>query len=343
MSPSPLSSPSRTRASRLLTTITALAGAGLSFGCELLLGADFDQRLATRDSCVPACGAGTRCDRETRGCSCAPATCEPDFCGARIESHCGLAQDCGDCPVGQYCGSETPNRCSPVACMPKTCAELGQTSGVHATCGILVDCNPPPACNGCRDDQVCTQSGCCIPFTHPLDACGSLDDGCGHVVEVSCPEGTGLVCQGNKCKDPTDACEKVDAVCGLNAAYGSYVDCDGSCPGGATCNLDGTPPRHVCGDCVARCPSEAQATCGVNISGECDGQSIQCPGQCPNEEQCVVRGGAFQCCVPECPPTPTNCGANDDGCDGVIQCPGPCANPGETCQNTGDGAFACSL
>lgn len=345
MSPSPSSSWSNSRAPRLgavLATIAAVTGAGLSLGCELVLGIDFDKRFVKSDSCVPACGEGTRCDRETRQCTCAPAACETGLCGARIDSRCGLAQDCGDCPEGQYCGSETPNQCSPVACTPKTCAELGQTSGVHATCGILVDCNPPPVCNGCRDDQVCTPSGCCTPFTHPVDACGSLDDGCGHVVEVSCSDGAELVCQGNECCEPRDVCREEGAVCGLNAACGSYVDCKGACPGDATCEYDENSKRHVCGTCVAQCPSEAQATCGVNVGRGCEDQNVQCPGQCPGEETCVVRGGSFQCCVPECPPTPTNCGANDDGCDGVVQCPGPCANPGETCRNTGTGTFTCS-
>lgn len=346
MSPGPLSSSINSRAYRLvavLTTITTVVGAGLSLGCELVLGIDFDKRFVKSDSCVPACVEGTRCDRETRQCTCEPAACEPGTCGARIDSRCGLAQDCGDCPRDQYCGSETPNQCSPVACTPKTCEELGQTSGVFATCGIVVDCNPPPTCNGCGNDQVCTKTGCCTPFTHPVAACGSLDDGCGRVVEVSCPDGTGLICQNHLCCEPTDACKEDGAACGLNPACGSYVDCDGACPGDATCAWDGASQRHVCGACVAQCPLETQAICGVNVGVGCDAQNVQCPGQCPTGEQCVVRGGAFQCCVPGCPPTPTNCGANDDGCDGVIQCPGPCTNPGETCRGTTEGAFACSL
>lgn len=348
MSPSPWSSSNRSGASRLAVALTAIAAAaslGLCFGCELLLGVDFDKRLVRSESCVPACGEGSRCDPKTRQCQCEPAACPTGACGAQLDSRCGLAQDCGDCPSGQYCGSETPNQCSAVACTPKTCAELGQTSGVHATCGILVDCDLPPVCGGCGADQVCTKTGCCTPFAHPEGVCGSLEDGCGQVVEVSCPEGTALTCEDHECCEPTDACKKAGAACGLNPACGTFIDCDGECPDGATCGWDNaqTRRRHVCGGCVAQCPPEAQADCGTNVGLGCDDQLVQCPGQCPNGEQCVVRTGAFQCCRPQCPATPANCGANDDGCDGVIQCPGPCQGSGETCRTTGEGTFACSL
>lgn len=320
--------------------LAALCLTPLLAGCELLLGGDFDRQFVRSTKCVPACGDGSRCNLETKQCVCAPAACEEGVCGARLDPRCGLAQDCGVCPSGQVCGGETANQCSTVPCTPQTCEQLGQTSGVHTSCGILVDCNPPPTCAGCGPEQVCTAADCCTPFSHPESSCGALEDGCGNVIQVSCPEGTALTCEDNRCCEPT--CPR-DAVCGLNPSCGTYVDCEGTCANGAACGWDSERQklRHVCGGCVGTCPSEAEATCGPNLDANCDGQIVQCLGQCPMGERCVELASDFRCCRPSCPATPTACGANDDGCGGTIQCPGPCAS-GEVCRTNTEG-FGCVL
>lgn len=329
--------------STLLAATAVLASAPLLGGCELIVGGDFDRQFVRSSKCVPACGSGERCDLETKQCVCAPAACEEGVCGARLDPGCGLAQDCGGCPSGQVCGGETANRCSTVGCTPQTCEQLGQTSGVHPSCGILVDCNPTPTCTSCRPEQVCTAQGCCTPFSHPEGSCGPLDDGCGNVAVVNCPEGTALTCENDKCCEPT--CPR-DAACGLNPSCGTYVDCEGTCADGTICGWDSETQkrRHVCGGCVGTCPSEAEATtvCGANLSTGCAGQIMQCPGQCPDDEKCIDFAADFRCCRPACPATPTACGANDDGCGGVIQCPGPCGVAGETCRTSAEG-FACAL
>lgn len=324
--------------SRLMAAALAI---GWLSGCELLLGGDFDRQFVRSSKCVPACGSGQRCDLVTKQCVCAPAACEEGVCGARLDSVCGLAQDCGKCPSGQVCGGELPNQCSPVPCTPQTCEQLGQTSGIHPTCGILVDCNPRPACSGCGPGQVCTPRGCCTPFQHPEGTCGALEDGCGNVTEVSCPEGTTLTCEGNRCCEPT--CPP-DALCGLNPSCGTYVDCEGSCAGGSTCGWDDEVQkrRHVCGGCVATCPEVALAQCGANLGLDCDDQIVQCPGQCLEGERCVDFGADFRCCRPSCPATPSTCGANDDGCGGTIQCPGPCSTDGDVCRTSAEG-FTCTI
>ncbi len=332
--PRAVSNRERTASSSLL--LLALASAASLVGCETLLGGGLDGQFVRSNSCVPECSAGTRCDTSSLQCVCAPAVCEDGTCGARLDPRCGLAQDCGPCPSGLYCGSETPNQCSTAACTPQTCEQLGQSSGVHATCGILVDCNPKASCDGCEPGQVCTAKGCCTPFVHPEGSCGALDDGCGNVTEVSCVEGAALACEDNECCEVE--CPR-DAVCGLNPSCGStYVDCDGTCPDGTTCNVK--EGRFVCGGCVATCPDEASATCGANPGMGCSNQTVQCVGQCPPGERCVDYDTHLACCRPACPATPPVCGANDDGCGGLIQCPGPCSEAGFVCRSSESG-FAC--
>lgn len=315
-----------------------LASLLCAFGCEQILGTDFDRRYVTASTCVPRCDEGMRCNATTLKCECAPLeVCEPGVCGALIEPRCGQPIDCGGCASGQFCGSETPNTCSATPCTPQTCEALGQTSGVHATCGILVDCNPAPSCN-CAPGQVCTTNGCCDPFEHHEFACGPLNDGCGRVENVQCDTNSELTCgENNTCCAQSIACKEPGTTCGINVKCGLLMNCDGSCPEGQTCNYDASQAHHYCGECAPRCP--AAPTCGLNDDVGCPGQTIACDGACPEGEVCLAS--PFRCCRPACPATPTVCGASDDGCGGTIQCPGPCA-PGLTCRSDNAGNFACS-
>lgn len=324
---------------RVRFATTLLFASVSTLGCEQVLGVDFERRYVTLDSCVPRCGDGTRCNPTTRQCDCDPLlACEADACGAILDPRCGEPIDCGSCPSGQYCGSETPNRCSTVPCRPLTCAALGQTSGLHPSCGILVDCNPSPTCQ-CAPGQLCTAEGCCDPFTYSnTTTCGPVSVGCGRVVNQSCRGNTELLCGAdNTCCKPSTVCDEPGTTCGVNAKCGIFIDCEGSCPEPQVCNYDASRAHHYCGDCTPQCPTNA--VCGPNPDVGCNGQNILCDGTCPAGEVCVEA--PFRCCRPACPATPTACGGNDDGCGGTIQCPGPCPI-GQTCVAATVDTFACS-
>lgn len=98
---------------------------------------------------------------------------------------CGGALSCGDCPAGEFCGGDGPNRCGSVPCTPKTCAEL------PGACGVLSDgcagtiscgdtCAAPATCGG---GGVPGQCGCAPKGCSPDAECGLLDDGCGQVID----------------------------------------------------------------------------------------------------------------------------------------------------------------
>ncbi len=83
---------------------------------------------------------------------CAPTTCMAQGidCGPAGDG-CGNLLDCGQCPMGEYCGGSGPgkcgtmNSCTPATCMSQ-CIECGQAGD---GCGNVLDCG------NCATGAVC--------------------------------------------------------------------------------------------------------------------------------------------------------------------------------------------
>ena len=103
-------------------------------------------------------------------------------CGFVTDTICGGVIKCPDCPKGEFCGGDGPNRCGvgmsgeggacsgpdcPV-CIPKTCDDLGYTCGPAGdTCGGKLDCGPNTCpvlgwtCGGGGKPGACGCKGAC--------------------------------------------------------------------------------------------------------------------------------------------------------------------------------------
>ena len=72
-----------------------------------------------------------------------PTSCaqQSKSCGPSTDG-CGVALDCGACPVGQSCGGGgSPGVCG--GCVPTTCAVQGVNCGLLLDgCGNTLDCGP---------------------------------------------------------------------------------------------------------------------------------------------------------------------------------------------------------
>jgi hypothetical protein len=162
--------------------------------------------------------------------------------------------------------------------------------------------------------------------------CGVVSDGCGGVVDCSCPGGqlcndsTG-VCEAPPCA--ASSCDAQDAECGYVAdGCGNALDC-GLCPTGEVCD----PQTN---SCVPECtPISADVACADScgfISDGC-GDVVECP-DCAGALSCIVGQCSDQTCTPQECPANLECGVVSDGCDGSADC-GECTPP-ETCGGGGE-------
>ncbi len=91
---------------------------------------------------------------------CTPTTCQQlgYDCG-KAGDGCGNLIDCGTCPNGQTCGSQSPNVCGGMMCTPTTCQQLGYDCGKTGDgCGNVIDCGTCPngqTCGGTGQPNVC--------------------------------------------------------------------------------------------------------------------------------------------------------------------------------------------
>ena len=178
--------------------------------------------------------------------------------------------------------------------------------------------------------------GGCVPKACVANTdCGSIQDGCGNVIQCgnACPmgqtcggAGTPNVCGIPPC--PAKTCADLKIECGpAGDGCGGSLMC-GNCPAGQTCGGGGK--AGLCGSmpCVPVSCAAQMISCGPAGDG-CNG-TLDC-GTCVPGETCGL-GGPGKCGKPVCVPStcaPGDCGPVADGCNGLLQC-GTCNAP-ETC------------
>lgn len=112
--------------------------------CLILLGCSesTDPLVAGRRNAPPS--AQRSCHRD---CDAAEANC------GVVDDRCGGVLECGYCPLGTFCGSDSPNVCGERPCQPRLC-EPDECGLVHDSCSEMMDCG------GCSDGKVCSQNRC---------------------------------------------------------------------------------------------------------------------------------------------------------------------------------------
>lgn len=172
------------------------------------------------------------------------------------------------------------------------------------------------------------------PGCTPLDCtgrCGMVPDGCGGVVDCSCPAGQVCNAAAGTCGVPQctpTTCQAQNAECGYVAdGCGNALDC-GLCPSGELCD----PQTN---QCVPACtPADPSVLCDEScgfVSDGC-GDVIECP-DCAGALSCFLGQCTDQTCMPQACPANLECGVVSDGCSGTANC-GVCTPP-ETCGGGG--------
>lgn len=165
----------------------------------------------------------------------------------------------------------------------------------------------------------------CTPAADCTGRCGVLPDGCGGVVNCSCP-GDDSCLPGGVCSsacEPT-SCAAEGAECGeITNGCGGEIDC-GECEPPLVCGGGGEP--HKCGGaCLPLECQDVDAECGM-IGDGCD-DAVDC-GECPSGQFCVSN--RCEGCQPlSCEDTNSECGLIGDGCGDSVDC-GECPE-GEAC------------
>ena len=184
--------------------------------------------------------------------------------------------------------------------------------------------------------------------------CGPAGDGCGGIIPDCGQCGEGKRCGGpnalSKCVETNLAtgcepktCQDIGVECGqAGDGCGNILNC-GGCPAGQQCGGAGAPSR-----CVAAVPTSPDGGACVPLTSndylaqakDCGEQSNGCGGTidlgaCPAGETCG-GGGPSKCGVPgvggpctkkTCADYPGTCGPQPDGCNGVTESCGSCAEP----------------
>jgi len=217
--------------------------------------------------CGMPCAKGQTCTIGPNGSqSCQTTPSCTGQCGEIGVDPCGVAINCGGCPMGQTC--------------------------VANKCGVQ-----PPSDGG---------TGMCQPLTcNPknVNLCGTVSDGCGKTMNCTCP--MGQQCYGGVCGTLPPECDGADggagSKCGQvpNACGSGNVNC-GGCEGTTTCTggtcTTCTPPTCgsvTCGQVSNGCGPKV--TCGTCGSGE------QCyDGGCCTPSTCAdaVDAGLVTGCDP---------------------------------------------
>lgn len=231
------------------------------------------------------------------------------------------------------CGDPNATTCDPAAC--KGCCD---SSGYcHAddsplACGAngnqCIACNFGDTCQLglCIRRQQCAPKSC----VELQKNCGTVDDGCGGVLQCGNCEAPGESCGGagtsNVCGPGTcvaKTCAGLGKNCGtLSDGCSSILNC-GTCQSAQVCGGDGE--ANVCStmNCTAQTCHSLGANCGTVPDG-C-GKQLSCGTCMVSGESCGGGGTKNVCgkgaCTPKnCQQLGKNCDMADDGCGNMISC-----------------------
>ena len=250
------------------------------------------------------CGAGFRCDRDSRQCVCTGDEACPSgkfcnaFTGLCVDSVPGCTSD-AVCKQGEYC-DRALRSCKPVTAVCGKCrtdAECGQnskcavnpafpTAGAYCspTCGPGGDAGT----SACPGGLLCNSVNLCVPAQ---GACG---------VTNSCVPDTLAVCsKGADCAfDATQLCDTVLGAC---------VAKNHACPSGDACD----PQQHVC---VHSCAADADCKLIEGAVGyRCRNNACFALATCTADSDCSSANKQI------CAPNP----------DGSKSCKPGCVLPGD--------------
>lgn len=265
---------------------------------------------------------------------CGDAVCES------IENCSNCASDCGDCPLGSYCGDAT---CDPGA--NENCSNCATDCGICAIdCGDGV-CSGVESCGNCETD-----CGQCLSSAYCGDSVCGMGENC-----LNCESDCGVCRCGDSVCDASQGedCSTCALDCGLCAAEEGCGDaiCDpGLSETCSTCRTDcGDCPEVGCGDatcamgedcnsCLTDCGGCAPSQCGnatCNSGETCDACAIDCGAcaECGDGTCDAAEGEDCTTCMTDCgtcPATPVLCGNNT--CD---------SGSGENCSTCAKDCGAC--
>jgi len=258
-----------------------------------------------------------------------------------VTDGCGGIVNCGDCAMGQECGTVgVANRCNKA--QNTTCADQGRVCGSAVDlCGLSVSCGSCPAGQTCNPRGTCdaVDAGCQAKACADLPGiCGwKVPDGCGGSLncydcwvnnQVCGPltDGVGQCCSAPTALPTGWECGTVTNACGSK---------DFACPSGKACGSD-----HKCCTLPDKSALPSGAVCGT-VTNTCGSQEITC-----NDPTKACKNG--QCCVLPTAPTDgscgtltNSCGSKDFWCSNGQSCVnGKCAN---TCWSTYSGKCGSKL
>ncbi len=276
-------------------------------GAQGLTGAD-GGLAANQLDCGACADSNTVCNTAFHICEpkCATAPSDATVCAAAkpsgvecgyISNGCGGLANCGDCPMGQKCGTRgVANKCEAEETSVE-CLVLGQNCGtVQSACGGTASCGTCTGTNVCNKGVCgpqCTAKTC--SSADYQGKCGTnLDNGCGGTITCGCAGGqycststagqVGTCGTDNVCAKFTD--QKVGSHCS-NGPDPDFPKGDGSnltcacTDSGAVCisGTDGSGTvvsNSATGHCCKNSNSCAANSCNTSYKDTCTGATVQC-------------------------------------------------------------------
>jgi hypothetical protein len=227
------------------------------------------------EQCVSTPNGGAVCQGTTPPCTPLTACDAGRACGSQPDG-CGGTLDCGTCPQGQQCVSNSTAAVCETPCTPLTACDAGRACGSQPDgCGGTLDCGTCPQGQQCVSNStaaVCETS--CTPLTacDAGRACGSQPDGCGGTLDCgTCPQGQQCVSNSTAavCETPCTPLTACDAgrLCGSQPdGCGGTLNC-GTCPQGQPCVSNSTAAvcETPCTPLLSPCTVDSDC-CGCGIT-----------------------------------------------------------------------------
>jgi hypothetical protein len=287
---------------------------------------------------------------------------EGEVCRGRCSDSGASCRFDDECPVGQWCTSESAD-CVDGFCDLALVCHGGKNDGdpcrIESTTELFGtlsgDCQPSPTSNisgqGLEIDYVpFTSELVSLPSGGPCSAAGF------ELFDCPCPDDGGRATRPNPCRPACDAGSRFGIGCGDGGGFsGRFTKCESGPNVGSACDEDTDCPLSTCSDNPEHCfgdpafdrvPCSSDAECGTGSCGDA------CPaGRCvplceptptdPEDGICAAGPIVYHCngtldvfracsiieaegsCAAQCSISGTPCDGNSD-CPSGQTCNGPC-------------------